>query len=121
MNSVIIHTLRKRLKLKLLETPVESQTEGQNLKTKQTEKQIFTTLLIITFVLLALNNTTRALVFYLNFYSANTAYYYVGLHLFYQMGGKSFCSNHGINFFLYVMSGQKFRKDLKDLFVSLSE
>ena len=118
MNSVIIHTLRMRSKLKLLETPVEGQTEGQTLKSKQAEKHIFTTLLNITFVFVALNSTTRALVFYLNFCSANTPYHYAGLHLFYKIGEKSFYSNHGINFFLYVMSGQKFRKDLKELFVS---
>ena len=118
MNSVIIHTLRKRSRLKLLQSTDQAQSESQNLKGKQTEKQIFTMLLLITFVFLALNIPTRSLVFYLNFYSANTPYYYAGLHLFYQIGEKSFYTNHGINFFLYVMSGQKFRKDLKDLFVS---
>ena len=118
MNCVIIHTLRTRSKHNILGTKGQGQSEGQNIKAKHTEKQIITMLLLITFVFLALNIPTRSLVFYLNFYSANTPYYYAGLHLFYQIGEKSFYTNHGINFFLYVMAGQKFRRDLKDLFVS---
>ena len=118
MNSIIIHTLRKRSKQKLTETSSEGQTEGQTLKRKQSEKQIVTMLLVITFVFVALNITTRALVFYLTFYSSDTPYYFAGLHLFYQIGEKAFYTNHGINFFLYVMSGQTFRTDLKELFVA---
>ena len=118
MNSVIIHTLRKRSKQNLTESAAEGQSEDRNVKRKQSEKQIVTMLLVITFVFVALNITTRALVFYLTFYSANTANYYAGLHLFYQIGEKAFYTNHGINFYLYVMSGKKFRTDLKALFIS---
>ena len=116
MNSFIIHTLRQRSKLKLLEPGGEGQIQGQNLKMKSSEKQIFTMVLLVTFVFLFLNIFTRALVFYLNFYSADTPYNYAGLHLFYQVGEKCHYSNYGVNFFLYVMSGQKFRTDLKNLF-----
>ena len=119
MNSVIIHTLRKRSKLKLLESGGQGydQSEGHNLKHKHPEKQIFTMLLLVTFVFLALNIPTRSLVFYVNFYSGNTPYYYASLNLFYQISEKTYYTNHGINFFLYVMSGQKFRTDLRNLFV----
>ena len=119
MNSVIIHTLGKRAKLKLLESGGQGydQSEGHNLKPKHPEKQIFTMLLLVTFVFLARNIPTRSLVFYVNFYSGHTAYYYASLNLFYQIGQKTFYTNHGINFFLYVMSGQKFRTDLRNLFV----
>ena len=114
MNSVIIHTLRKRSKLIILETSGERQGEGQQIK--HSEKQIFTMLLLITFVFLFLNIPTRALVFYLNFSKGDTRYYYAGLNLFFQIGDKSYVTNHAINFFLYVLSGQKFRTDLKNLF-----
>ena len=119
MNSVIIHTLRKRAKLKLLESGGQGhdQSEGHNLKPKHPEKQIFTMLLLVTFVFLVLNIPTRSLVFYVNFYSGNTPYYYASLNLFYQIGEKTYYTNHGINFFLYVMSGQKFRTDLRNLVV----
>ena len=116
MNSVIIHTLRKRSKQNILKSENQDQNEGQTVKTKHTEKQIFTMLLVITFIFVVFNLISRSLTFYLNFCSANTPYYYAGFHLFYQIGEKFFYTNHGINFFLYVMSGKKFRTDLKDLF-----
>ena len=105
MNCVIISTLRTRSKHNILGSQGQGQSEDQNIKAKNPENQIITMLLLITFCILALNIPTRSLVFYLNFYSANTPLYYAGLHLFYQTGEKSFYTNHGINFFLYVMSG----------------
>ena len=64
MNSVIIQTLRKRSLLKLLESSDQSHSEGQNSKSKHSEKQIYTMLLLITFVFLILNIPLRALVYY---------------------------------------------------------
>ena len=121
MNSFIIHILQQRSKLQFSESAGQGQgqTEGQHLKIKQSEKQIFTLVLLITFVFLTLNIPTRILVFYMNFYSGNTAYYYAGLHLFFQVGEATYIANHGINFFLYVVSGQKFKTDLRNLFISM--
>ena len=90
---------------------------GQNSKDKNSDRQIFTMLLLVTFGYLILNIPVKSLIFYLNFYSGHTTYYYAGLHLFYQIGEKTLYTNHGINFFLYAMSGQKFRTDLKNLFI----
>ena len=116
MNSVIIHTLRQRSKLKLLKSAGDDQSQDYNLKSKNAEKQIFTIILLITFVFLILNIPTRSLVFYLNFSNGSTPYYYAALHLFFQVEEATYISNHGINFFLYVISGQKFRTDLLSLF-----
>ena len=119
MNSVIIHTLKKRSLLRLLESEVEGQNDVTNFKMKHSEKQICTMLLLVTFAYLILNILTRALILYLNVSSGgDTPYYYAGFHLFYQIGDKSSVTNHGINFFLYAMSGQKFRTDLRNLFSS---
>ena len=120
MNSVIIHTLRQRSKQNLLGSQGQDQTEGQNAKgrSRNPEKQVIIMLLLVTFVYLGLLTPTKTVVFYLNFYSGNTPYYYASLHLFYQIGEKTYYSNHGINFFLYVTSGQKFRTDLRNLFRS---
>ena len=119
MNSVIIHTLRKRSEqLNLSESIDEGQTEGQKFKTKNIEKQIFITVLLITFVFLILNTPALTVVFYLIFYTGNTPYYHAGLFLYYQISEKTYITNHGINFFLYVISGQKFRRDLRNLFFS---
>ena len=96
----------------------QGQTDGQNdIKGKHPEKQIIIMLLVVTFVYLVLLIPTRSVVLYINFYNDTTPDYYAGLHLFYQIGEKTFYTNHGINFFLYVMSGQKFRTDLKNLFI----
>ena len=118
MNSVIIHTLWRRSKQDILQSTGQGQIEGQVLKSKQSEKQIITMLLLITFVFLTLGVPTRARLLYLNLSRGNAPYYYAGLHLFYQVGEITYLANHGINFFLYVISGQKFRKDLKELFLS---
>ena len=118
MNSIIVHTLKKRAKLNLLKSEGHDETEGQNTKSRHYEKQIVTMLLLVTFVFLIVNLPVRSLVIYVNFSTGITPYYYAGLHLFYQVGEKAYYTNHGINFFLYVISGQKFRTDLKNLFVS---
>ena len=112
MNSVIIHALRQRSKLNL----GQGQNEGHASKTKSPDKQIFTILLLVTFGFLILTTPAKVLVFYMSIYKSTTAYYCAGLYLFYQVGEKTYCTNHGINFFLYVMSGQKFRNDLVNLF-----
>ena len=111
MNSVIIHTLRQRSREKMSTTQYQSY--GQNSKNRNSDKQIFTMLFLVTFGYLILTTHPKVLNFYLNFYSGNIPYYYTGLHLFYQIGEKTLYTYHGINFFLYVMSGQKFRTDFK--------
>ena len=112
MNSVIIHTLRRRANIII----GQGQPEGHGTKGKQPERQIYTLLLLVTFGFLTLTTPVKVLVYYMNFYSSNTPYYYAGLYLFYQIGEKTYYTNHGINFFLYVMSGHKFRTDLVTLF-----
>ena len=118
MNSVIIHTLRERSKLNLCGSEGQVQTEGQNFKHKHSDRQVFIMLLLVTFGYLILTIPGKVLIFYLNFYTGYSPHYYAGLHLLDQLGEKTLYTNHGINFFLYVMSGQKFRTDLRNLFMS---
>ena len=47
-----------------------------------------------------------------NFATGSSPHYYATLHLLYNIGEKTYFTNSGINFFLYVMSGKKFRSDL---------
>ena len=117
MNSIIIHTLRKRSKLNISDPTCRGQSQGQTLKIKHSEKQIFTMLLLVTFTYLILTFCMRALVFYGYFYTGNTPSYYAGFHLIYQIGFDTFYTNHVINFFLYVLSGRKFRTDLINLLI----
>ena len=55
--------------------------------------------------------------FILNLVIDFTAYpkLYAGFILFSSTAQKMVYTNHGINFFLYVISGQKFRNDMKEL------
>ena len=118
LNSIIIHILRKRSKLNISEPRGQGQNEGQTLKIKHSEKQIFTMLLLVTFTYLILSFSMRVLNFYRNFYTGSTPSYYAGFHLIYQIGVQSFYTNHAINFFLYVLSGRKFKTDLMNLLIS---
>ena len=118
MNSIIIHTLRKKSKLNISEPGGQGQSESQTLKIKHSEKHIFTMLLLVTFTYLILSFSMRVLNFYRNFYTGSTPSCYVGFHLIYQIGVQSFYTNHAINFFLYVLSGRKFKTDLMNLLIS---
>ena len=87
-------------------------------KNKHPEKQLYTMLLLVTFAYLILTLPVKLLEIYLIFDSGHTPIYYAGLQLLYQVAAKANYTNHGVNFFLYVMSGQKFRTDLKNLFIT---
>ena len=116
MDSFIIHTLRQRSNLNPSGKTNENKDERK--KNKLPEKQLYTMLLLVTFSYLILTLPVKLLEIYLIFGSGNTPTYYAGLRLFYQFVTKANYTNHAINFFLYVMSGQKFRTDLKNLFIT---
>ena len=120
MNSVIIHTLRNRVPLKeVIEVNKSDQGQGQNQgqKTKNTETQIFIILLLVTFTFLIL--VTPGYIFFILNVTINfttSPLLYSGYFLFFNAAQKMYMTNYGINFFLYIISGQKFRTDLKNLF-----
>ena len=117
MNSVIIHTLCQRSKLGLLRSTSEGQGQSENQKIKHSEKQIYTTLLFLTFGFLLLNTPVCVWLLLINLYKGKyTPQFQAVVHLSSQIGEKTFYTNNAINFFLYVMSGQKFRTDLTKLF-----
>ena len=74
------------------------------------------TLLIVSFTFLILTTPAYIFIFYANFYSGSTSYYYAGFRLFNHVSLKLDYTNHGINFFLYVLSGKIFSSDLLKLF-----
>ena len=121
MNSVIMYTLMQRSKQNMLGSVGQGQSHDENdarnaKKIKQLEKQVLTMVLLITFAFLILNIPARTLTYYINYYNGDSPKYHAGLYLFYQIGEKCHYTNHGINFFLYVTSGKKFRSDLRNLF-----
>ena len=118
MNSIIIHKIRTRSVFK--QEVISSVNE--NYKTKTSESQMFAVLLLVTFTFIFL--TTIAYVFFLYIRMVDfsktpgsLAIYY----LFYNCAQKMQYTNNGINFFLYMISGRKFRTDLQNLFSCLSQ
>ena len=108
MNSFIIHTIRNRSKVNLSRST--NQGEGQ-------DKQVFAILLLVTFAFLIL--TTPVYMFFLYTHLVDyekTAKSFAEFQLFYSVSQKMYYTNYLINFCLYVLSGQKFRTDLKNLF-----
>ena len=117
MNSVIIHTLCKRSSLLLAKT----EPQGQNsTELSSSEKQIIIMLLLVTFGFLILMTPSYGMTFYTIFVDfSRSPKLYAGFFLFASIGQKTFYTNFGINFYLYVISGTKFRSDLLKLFKTL--
>ena len=117
MNSVIIHTLRNRSILKKQGRGYVSETQGQGQNIKTLDNQVYIILLLVTFGFLILT-TPAYLIFVVymvvNFVGSPKAF--AGYYFFANFAQKLQFTYHGINFFLYVISGKKFRTDLTNLF-----
>ena len=125
MNSVIIHTLRKRSRSNITRSDTvnqgqgQSHHEGESHKGKNSETQIYIILLLITFGFLILTTPNYAMFLYAILYDfEQSPEAFAGYHLFYNVLRQTYYTNHAINFYLYVISGQKFRADLIALFKS---
>ena len=117
MNSVIIHTLRTKSIFKITQIQGESQDQGQKSKSANSEKQIFLILLLVAFSFFFLISPFYAFHMYAEFVDfMGSPSAFAEFFLFYQIMHKMYYTNNAINFFLYVISGQKFRKDLIKLF-----
>ena len=120
MNSVIIHKIRNRfvlIKRPLRDSSNSDSSQGENSQAKHSEMQVFVILLLVTFAFLIL--ATPGYLFFLfvrviDFFK--TPKLLAGYFLFYHVAHKMYISNHAINFFLYVISGKKFRSDLRNIF-----
>ena len=100
----------------MTENPDQGQGNSEGHESKQPEKQIYVMLLLVSFTFIILYTPANVLVLHMNFFTGNTPTFFAGQYLFLQISEKSFFNSHGINFFLYVLSGQKFRTDLIKLF-----
>ena len=118
MNSVIINTVRGKSKLRQRHESRNDPSQKNFNSNKKSEMQILVILLLVTFAFLILTTPTYVLVLYIMFVDyGNSAENFAGFYLFYNVGHKTYYTNYGINFFLYVMSGRRFRTDLVKLFV----
>ena len=113
MNSVIIHKIHNRSIL----TNQDDGSKQKSMKSSTSEKQMFAILFLVTFGFLILSTPGYICMLYImvvDFYV--TPSLFADYHFFYSFASKLGITNHGINFFLYVISGHKFRADLIRLF-----
>ena len=119
MNSVIIHKIRTRNVGENNLSEGHTRGQGHRTKKKSSEGQIFAVLLLVTFSMLVLNTPAYMFFIYVQVANVDSSPKVFGdYHLFYHTAYKLQVTNYGINFFLYVMSGTKFRTDLVTLFVN---
>ena len=119
MNCVIIQTLRTRSAntLSLGQGQGQHDNEASTSKIKNSERQIYIILLLVTFGFLLLVSPSYLFVLYSMLYNfRKSPYSFAGYYLFFNVAQKLHYTNSGINFFLYVISGKRFRTDLINLF-----
>ena len=126
MNYVIVKTVRKSRKMfRTNTTSTDTNSSMQDLnkemdvrqKTmKSAENQLTIMLLLVTMLFLILLIPTYIRFIYLTLLERDTPSKYASSMLFFHVTHKLYHSNNGINFFLYCISGRKFRNDLKEIF-----
>ena len=115
MNSIIIQAIRKRSLMKAARS--QNQGQIQNSNRKNSEKQTYTMLLLVTFGFILLTSPAYAFMIYTTFVNfEKSPVLFAGFHFFLSTAQKLYYTNFGINFCFYVLSGQKFRRDLVGLF-----
>ena len=114
MNYVIVKTVRKSRKMFRSNTETEG-TDTRHKTMKSTENQLTTMLLLVTTLFLILVVTTYIRFIYAAFVTSDTPSEYATSSLISEMSYQLYVTNSGINFFLYCLSGQKFRNDLKEI------
>ena len=78
-------------------------------------RQIYTTLLLVTFSFLILSTPFYAVHLWVNFANGSGPQFIATYQFLYIATQALFFTNNGINFFLYVMSGKKFSTDLMNI------
>ena len=126
MNYVIVQTVRDSRKLfqgngvttadvRNRQGIINTGMEARQKTMKSAENQLTIMLLLVTMLFLILLFPTYIRFIYLTFVGRDTPAKYASSMLFFQITHKLYHTNNGINFFLYCISGQKFRNDLKDM------
>ena len=124
MNSVIAKTIQQSRRMfgniKRTTVPDSHQEANKGMQKRQksmknAENQLTIMLLLVTTLFLILLCPTYIRFIYLTLVKRDTPFKFASSMLFYQISNKLYFTNNAINFFLYCISGQKFRKDLKEL------
>ena len=114
MNLVIVKTVRNSRKM-FRANDTNTGMEARQKTMKSAEKQVRIMLLLVTTLFFILIFPTYFRFIYLLVAKRDTPLQYAVSMLIYQTSYKLYSTNSGINFFLYCISGQKFRNDLKEI------
>ena len=121
MNSTIVHEVRKshnrfrnHESVKELANP-NFAGQGRHRPRKSVENQLTVMLLLVTTLFLVLLIPTYVRFLYFTSVNRDTPEKQATATLFLHLSTRLYFTNSGINFFLYCISGKKFRKDLKKL------
>ena len=120
MNYTIIKKVRESRQMFGNTNIVEQQgeeniTQRRRRVRKNAENQLTIMLLLVTTLFLILMIPTYIRFLYTTFARRDTPDKYATLMLFYHVSHKLYHTNNGINFFLYCISGHKFRNELKEI------
>ena len=114
MNYVIVKTVKDSRKI--FRNTVGSAGVATREKTMKTaENQLTTMLLLVTTLFLILLLPTYIRFIYAAFVTSDTPSKFATSMLISEISYKLYVTNSGINFFLYCVSGKKFRNDLKEI------
>ena len=114
MNYTIINTVRishKMFRGNFRSTGTETLQKAR----QTTENQLTTMLLLVTTLFLLLLLPTYVRFIYSAFVTSETPSKFADSLLIFEISYKLYVTNSGINFFLYCVSGERFRNDLKEI------
>ena len=128
MNTVIVQTVRKSRKMfkenrtntKMVNSPFRNKgTDTRQRKMQNAENQLTIMLLMVSILFTILLIPTYVRTVFVNFFKIDSPSKYASYYLFFQMTIKLASTNNGINFFLYCISGNRFREDLKEILLGI--
>ena len=114
LNYVIVKTVRTSRQL-FRRDDIYTGMETRRKTMKSAENQLTIMLLFVTTLFFILLCPTYVRFIYLLFANRDTPLAYANSTFLVEVTYKLYASNSGINFFLYCISGKKFRNDLKEI------
>ena len=116
MNFVIVKAVRKSRKMfRPTRGERDQGLDARQRTMKSAENQVTIMLLLVTTLFLILLCPTYCRFILLVFVKRDTPLKYVKIMFLFRISALLYISNSGMNFFLYCISGKKFRNDLKEL------
>ena len=115
MNSVIVKAVGDSRRKFGIKNMYSEGIRARNRTMKNVENQLTVMLLLVTTLFFILLIPTYIRFVFMTFFQPNTPYKFSITMLVFQITHKLYHTNNGINFFLYCVSGRKFRNDLKQI------